>query len=49
MAMTYQTIPVQTEPKRIARWESRGGNRAVGNIGSTYSSIQLSIFATAKP
>jgi hypothetical protein len=25
MAMTYQTIPVQTEPKRIARWESRGG------------------------
>ena len=25
MAMTYQTIPEQTEPKRIARWESRGG------------------------
>ena len=25
MAMTYQTIPVQNEPKRIARWESRGG------------------------
>ena len=25
MPMTYQTIPVQTEPKHIARWESRGG------------------------
>jgi hypothetical protein len=23
--MAYQTIPVQTEPKHIARWESRGG------------------------
>jgi hypothetical protein len=25
MSMTYQTIPEQAEPKRIARWESRGG------------------------
>jgi hypothetical protein len=23
--MEYQVIPEQTEPKRIARWESRGG------------------------
>jgi hypothetical protein len=25
MTMEYQTIPEQTEPKRIARWESKGG------------------------
>ena len=25
MSMAYQTIPEQSEPKRIARWESRGG------------------------
>jgi len=25
MSMAYQTIPEQSEPKLIARWESRGG------------------------
>ena len=25
MSMEYQTIPEQSEPKLIARWESRGG------------------------
>ena len=25
MTMAYQTIPEQSEPKHIARWESRGG------------------------
>ena len=25
MSMDYQTIPEQTEPELIARWESRGG------------------------
>ena len=25
MSITYQTIPEQSEPKLIARWESRGG------------------------
>ena len=25
MSMAYQTIPDQSEPKLIARWESRGG------------------------
>ena len=25
MTMNYQTIPEQSEPKHIARWESRGG------------------------
>ena len=25
MAMNHQTMPEQNEPKRIARWESRGG------------------------
>lgn len=25
MSMAYQVMPKQSEPKRIARWESRGG------------------------